>query len=419
MDIEKPDFEPDIEPDSKPNFAAGSLRDKAESISQMEPLILGSECSARAELLDLCLDVVSRSASLSSRIPDGILGNLAALVRSMNCYYSNLIEGHDTHPFEIEKALRGDYSSDKTKRNLQLEAKAHISVQEWMEAGSTAGRNFAEQTILEVHKRFCEQLPDELLWVEGDESRERLIPGELRKGFVRVGAHIAISPGAVPRFLQRYEQAYQRLGRTEAILSLAAAHHRLLWILPFPDGNGRVARLLTNSCLQELLTTGGVWSVARGLARNVDDYKRYLHECDGQRRNDYDGRGNLSEEALVRFTRFFLETCLDQIDFMERLIHPDHLRARILSWVQLESQSDGLMSNAGRILESILYRGELPRGEVPALLGVGDRQARRVVNALMVRGALTSDSDRAPLQMRFPAALASAWMPGLFPERPG
>lgn len=45
----------------------------------------------------------------------------------MNCYYSNLIEGHDTHPTDIERALKNDYSNDPRKRDLQLVAKAHIT----------------------------------------------------------------------------------------------------------------------------------------------------------------------------------------------------------------------------------------------------------------------------------------------------
>ncbi len=36
-----------------------------------------------------------------------------------------------------------------------------------------------------------------------------------------------------------------------------------------------------------------------------------------ERRNDLDGRGHLSEEALARFARFFLSTCIDQVEFME------------------------------------------------------------------------------------------------------
>jgi hypothetical protein len=54
---------------------------------------------------------------------------------------------------------------------------------------------------------------------------------------------------------------------------------------------------------------------------------------------------------------------------------------------------------------------------VPGLLGHGDRQSRRVVSALIERGVLQFESSRAPLRLAFPAALASRWMPGLFPEQ--
>ena len=98
------------------------------------------------------------------------------------------------------------------------------------------------------------------------------------------------------------------MGRSETIIAAAAAHHRLAWIHPFLDGNGRVIRLISYATLLDTLDTGGIWSIARGLARNVDAYA-HLANCDLPRRNDLDGRGNLSEEALAEFTRFFLDIC--------------------------------------------------------------------------------------------------------------
>ena len=121
---------------------------------------------------------------------------------------------------------------------------------------------------------------------------------------------------------KRFEEVYSKLGKTETIIATAAAHHRLAWIHPFLDGNGRVARLMSHATLLEALDTGAVWSIARGLARNVDAYKGHLAACDLPRRNDLDGRGHLSEETLAEFTRFFLTTCLDQVTFMERLMQP-------------------------------------------------------------------------------------------------
>jgi Fic family protein len=337
----------------------------------------------------------------------------------MNCYYSNLIEGHDTHPVDIERALKNDYSQDAGKRDLQLEAKAHITVQKWIDGGGLKGRSVTSDGIREIHRRFCELLPEDLLWVEDPETKERVrvVPGGLRESDIKVGAHIAISPGAVPRFLSRFEDVYSRLGKTDSILSAAAAHHRLVWIHPFVDGNGRVTRLLSHASLLETLDTGAVWSVARGLARNVDAYKKHLAACDVTRRNDLDGRGDLSEEALSRFTDFFLTTCIDQVEFMEGLMQPDRLRTRILLWAEEEIRLNTLPPKAGSILEAVLYRGELPRGDAAGVVGAGERHARRIVSALVERGVLASDSPRTPLRLVFPAALASRWMPGLFPER--
>jgi Fic family protein len=256
----------------------------------------------RGGLTDLVLDLVQKSAGFRRSLPDSLLASLADLVRSMNCYYSNLIEGHDTHPVDIERALKNDYSQDAGKRDLQLEAKAHIIVQKWIDGGGLRGRAVTSDGIREIHRRFCDLLPEDLLWVEDPETKEqvRVVPGGLRGSDVKVGTHIAISPGAVPRFLKRFEEAYSRLGKTDAVLGAAAAHHRLVWIHPFVDGNGRVTRLMSHAALLETLDTGAVWSVARGLARNVDAYKKHLTACDVTRRNDLDGRGDLSEEALAR-----------------------------------------------------------------------------------------------------------------------
>ncbi len=393
--------------------------DRGESEALMEPLLISQDSRHRGELTDLAVELAARSAGFRRSLQDGVRTALADLVRAMNCYYSNLIEGHVTHPVDIERALNDDYSPDLRKRNLQLEARAHVAVQQWIDTGGLRGRATTVDAIREVHRRFGELLPDELLWVEDSLTGERVrvVPGELRHRDVKVGSHVAVSPGAVPRLLRRFETGYGGLGKTDAILSVAAAHHRLLWIHPFLDGNGRFARLISHATLLEALDTGAIWSVARGLARNAAAYKAHLADCDSPRRNDLDGRGHLSEEALARFTRFFLEVCLDQVAFMEGLVQPDRLRARILLWAEEETRMAALPSKTTTILEAVLYRGEVPRGEVGNLLGTTDRHARRVVASLVERGVLTSEGPRAPLRLAFPAALASRWMPGLFPEQ--
>jgi len=409
----------DIETDIKADIKVPE--DRGEQASLMEPLLVGEDSRFRSRLTDLALELAQKAAGFHRSLPESLLASLADLVRAMNCYYSNLIEGHDTHPVDIERALRNDYTTDARKRDLQIEAKAHITVQKWIDDGGLKGRATTTDGICEIHRRFGELLPENLLWVEDPVTRERVrvVPGELRRRDVMVGNHVAVSPGAVPRFMKRFEEVYSQLGKTASILNTAAAHHHLVWIHPFCDGNGRVARLMSHAVLLETLDTGAVWSVARGLARNVEAYKKHLAACDRTRRNDLDGRGNLSDEALAEFADFFLRTCIDQVTFMESLMQPERLRARILTWAEEEIRLGDLPPKSGNILEAVLYRGELPRSDAAAVVGTGERQARRAVSALLAKGVLASKSPRAPLRLVFPATLASRWMPGLFPEKTG
>jgi Fic family protein len=394
--------------------------DRQESIAEMEPMLITEGSRFRPELNELVFELSIKAAGFRKSLPPGISVALAEIVRSMNCYYSNLIEGHNTHPIEIERALKGEYSENVEKRNLQKEAKAHITVQRWIDEGNLRGRATTSEGICEVHRRFCAELPEDLLWVERPDTHERLpvVPGEFRHNDVTVGRHIPVSPGAIRRFMARFETVYSNLSKVESVLSTAAMHHRMAWIHPFLDGNGRVARLMSHATLLDALDTGAVWSVARGLARNVATYKELLANCDRIRRNDLDGRGNLSEEALVDFTRFFLKTCIDQVDFMEKLVQPTELRARIQLWAEEEARLKRINPRAGSLLDAILYRGEVPRGEVAQILGLSVRYSRDSVAELMKQGVIASETPYGPLHIVFTAKLAPRWMPGLFPDEP-
>lgn len=396
--------------------------DRGESIGAMEPLSLGQTSRHIGPLRELAVDLIARSEGFRRSLPGPIAASLADLVRSMNCYYSNLIEGHDTHPIDIERALAEDFSAEPDKRNLQLEARAHVAVQAWLDRGGlTHGAACTAAGIAEIHRRFHERMPEALAVVVNPETGEQVTVtgGAWRDRDVRVGRHVAPSPGAVPRFLARFEAHFGPLGRLERLVAAAGAHHRLSWIHPFLDGNGRVMRLMSHATMLESAGSGGLWSVARGLARNVARYTSLLAACDLPRRNDLDGRGTLSEEALAEFTRFFLEVSLDQIAFMESLMQLDELRVRVRLWAEEEMRLARLPAGAGAVFDAILLRGALPRGDLPALLGVSERQARRVTGGLIDSGAVKSASTRAPLELAFPARLASRWMPGLFPDQIG
>jgi hypothetical protein len=145
------DFKSDKEP-AKEARKRAPPKDRGEPIGLMEPMLVGESSRHRAALTDLAVELAARAAGFRRSLPTGVLSALADLVRAMNCYYSNLIEGHDTHPVDIERALKNEYSAEREKRNLQLEARAHIAVQQWIDGGcrKNSGRERAQRKARNV-----------------------------------------------------------------------------------------------------------------------------------------------------------------------------------------------------------------------------------------------------------------------------
>jgi Fic family protein len=201
------------------------------------------------------------------------------------------------------------------------------------------------------------------------------------------------------------------------IMAVAAAHHRLNYIHPFPDGNGRVSRLMSHA-MAHLAGIGahGLWSISRGLARDLEsrgEYKRMMDHADMPRQGDLDGRGNLSQRALADFIGWFLRVCVDQVSFMADLFEIGTLTRRLRLLVE---RSDNLKPEAARLLEEALIRGEFERGDVPRITGLPERTARRVLNDVQEVGLLASDTPKGPVSLRFPADAVDILFPRLFAE---
>ncbi len=158
----------------------------------------------------------------------------------------------------------------------------------------------------------------------------------------------------------------------------------------------------------------GLWSVSRGLARGLEsrgDYKRMMDYADTPRQGDLDGRGNLSLRALTEYTAWFLRVCLDQIEFMNRLFALDTLVDRLKVYVARHE----MKPEAFHLLEQVLQRGEVPRGEAARITGLGERTARDLLGGLVTAGVLASDTPKGPVSLRFPLTAAEILFPALFP----
>lgn len=385
--------------------------------ASMEPML--PEESNR-ELEDIAFDLTSKANSLAGKLHPIVASAIGNLVRSMNCYYSNLIEGHDTHPRDIDRALNRNLSNQPKKRALQLEAVAHIEVQKAIDEGrDNLSDPLTTVYALWLHREFCARLPDEMLWVEDPNThrRIRVRPGELRDGEVEVGRHLPPAAAALPRFLTRFEEAYnpRNLSKVRQVIAVAASHHRFAWIHPFFDGNGRVVRLMSHSKLKRMGIGSSLWSVARGLARNLNRYKALLMAADEPRRSDLDGRGALSQAALVEFCQFFLATCVDQVEYMRSILEPSELLPRMELFVEEEVRAGRLPKGTFPLLREALLTGEFERGKADSISGYAERMARTVVSKLVERGLLVSASPKGALRLGFPLSIVERWFPSLYP----
>ena len=386
--------------------------------AQMEPLLPADH--RLAALLEQAHDLIRSADQLSGKCQPGALDGLRTLLRAMNSYYTNRIEGQHTLPVEIEQALRNDYSADADKARRQRLALAHMAAEQALEQRWSQWEPrqiWSAAMVCDIHQDLFARLSEQdRTLAEGD----ALQPGVLRDREVSVGRHAAPQAQALPAFLERWGSFYAQVRRGEMqVLAVAASHQRLAWIHPFRDGNGRVARLHTHLALGHMGLTNGLWSPLRGFARTQEAYYARLAAADEPRAGDLDGRGNLSEQALCDWMGYVLGHCLDQVRFMAALLGLDSMKDRIAACLSFEENvvRQGVRTEALRALHYLFAtQGELERADFKAMLGLGERQATGQVTALLKRGLLVTDSPYGKLRFGVPQHALRFYFPGLWPE---
>jgi Fic family protein len=381
---------------------------------QFEPLL---PASAVGELREIGDDIAQRSARLQGTVHPTTLQPLRELVRSMNSYYSNRIEGQNTHPLLIDRALHQHFDDQPDVARRQRLAIAHIDAEIALENELLAGAQpLSGAFVSSAHAALYSRLPAA---DRRSEQGTEVIPGVLRTDRVMVHRHDPPLPEALPAFLARFDQVYAKpWPACDRPGVVAAAHHRMAWIHPFIDGNGRACRLQTHCALWPL--TGGLWSVNRGLARRRDDYFRYLSEADLPHQGDLDGRGNLSERMLSQWCRFFSDVCLDQVSFMASMLDLPGMKLRISQLVAARSREPGKGASYRPEVELPLYHlfaaGPLTRGEFQQATGLPERTASRALKGLLDDGLVASDSRTGPVRFALPLDALRLLLPGLYPE---
>ena len=392
---------------------------------QFEPLMPAA--GVLGPLLERASDLSRAATALGTAAGKTAQVELRALLRSMNSYYSNRIEGEHTRPSEIERALQQDFSANADLARKQRLAVAHIRTEQLCEA--EIDRRLAAQGDMAARWLYSS---DALTWLHGELFRDLpasdlglsdgslLVPGQIRQRAVAVGRHQTPTAASLPGFLARWAKVYGQTRRGEmAIVALAASHHRLAWMHPFLDGNGRVTRLHSHLLLHAWGLTNGLWSPLRGFARSEERYKALLAAADEHRRGDLDGRGNLTQAGLTAWIGYTLELCIDQVEFMARQLDINGMRGRIEAALAF----DGSVIKSGVRPEALMplhylfaTQTELGRAEFKTMTGLGDRVATEALSTLLRRGFLAADSSYGKLRFAVPRHALRFYFPALWPE---
>lgn len=392
--------------------------------SQMEPM-LPSEVRL-ASVLERANDLIRQADRLANWGSAGAQSGLRQLLRAMNSYYTHKIEGQHTLPMEIEQALRQVDAEDDDKARRQRMALAHMQTELELESRWPqwdAAQICSVEMVSAIHQDLFGRLPEQDLMQASGPDRTAIVPGQLRQREVSVGRHAAPAASALPAFMSRWAQVYGGVRRGEMqVVAMACAHHRLAWIHPFVDGNGRVARLHSHLMLGQMGLTHGLWSPLRGFARTQEAYYAHLSAADEPRAGDLDGRGNLTEAGLLAWVNYVIDVCMDQVSFMGSVLSLDGMKDRIAACLSYEEQvvRQGVRVEALRPLHYLFAtQSALDRSDFKAMLGLGDRQASAQVSALLSRGLLLSDSPYGKLRFGVPQHALRFYFPKLWPEAEG
>lgn len=382
-----------------------------DSPHQFDPLVPASLPQA---LIEKAADIARDASRLAGVAHPRARESIRELVRSMNSYYSNRIEGQSTHPIHIEDALHKQFSDKPDVARLQRVALAHIQAEKDLEELVDQGVSpMNSEFLLIAHEKLYSQLPQEDRLTEDGRV---IIPGKLREETVQVGRHIPPVATSLPRFMKRMDEVYdQRHSWDRRLILVACLHHRVTWVHPFLDGNGRSARLQTHCALWPL--SEGLWSPSRGLARATQDYYVHLNNADSARRGDLDGRGNLSTAGLNEWIEFFLGICQDQVTFMGRMLDLDDMKRRIEALIIFRHAHDKEVRKEAILpLYHLFAAGPLKRMEFAQMTGLGERTARSLMSKLLKSGLLVSDTASGPVRWGLPLDSLQFLFPELYPE---
>lgn len=243
-----------------------------------------------------------RDALLDGTTPASTMRELHRLFQLLTSILSARIEGNRTSVIDAVEASRSDRTAaigDGAREILNV-----LDAIEFIDAHAPT-TPLSHTVVRELHRIVTDGLRR-----EGDS-----MPGAYRRGFVTI-SHSDHRPPAPAEVLDGtthvIEFANADVAPHQQLLQMALSHHAFLWVHPFGNGNGRVARLLS------------YWMLVRqrftrpDAPRTVNPTAVFGADRDGY----YDGLAQadtLTSDGLVSWCEFVLRGIRDDLVRIARL----------------------------------------------------------------------------------------------------
>ena len=257
-----------------------------------------------------------RKQQLDSTTPAYLFYQLKRLFHLFESVGSARIEGNNTTVAEyIETKIEGETASPREDEGIQEIANIEFAmgyIEEYIGSG---------YPINETFLKAIQQIIVQDLGREGD-----MYAGAYRPANVRIAnsSHCPPESNLVPVYM---EELFSFL-RDDAsfqfdLIKVALAHHRLVWIHPFNNGNGRTVRLFTYALLLHYKfgvdIADRIVNPTAIFCSDRDRYYQMLSEADSG-----------EEDKLLAWCEYVLSGLKVEIEKVKRLCDYDYVQRRIL-----------------------------------------------------------------------------------------
>lgn len=327
------------------------------------------------ELYSLAERVVIKSGTLEGSLPTKIQHDLKQKNRNIESYYSIDIDHEGTHPTLMEKHDKEKgFSSNSKEAFLQRRLLNYNELKEMIEI-YLKERNY-------------------LIFDNGD-----LVYDSYYKLFDKYGNDIYDDDPILiwPEYTTEVEK-----------IIYALQYHYFI-IAYYGKGYSMVARLILNAILSTI-EGYGLWNISRGLHEHATEYVKYLDMYEYTQEGELWNNGQLSKRSANQYIRFMLEVALEQIDYVKEHLSIDKFHQNIQNYLHL---SDKVSFKHELVLKELLLRGEIRRGEVPAIINRQSRTSTDLNKSLTDMDLITSDTPKGPIRLKFNTHLISHIFPGL------